>query len=33
MRVYFVNYKLGGTAGDSHLYRLAIATGQVEKIA
>ena len=30
--IYFVNYALGGIAGDSHLYKVNMTSGQVTKI-
>ena len=31
--VYFVNYYLGGTLGDSYLYSVSINGGEATKIA
>jgi hypothetical protein len=30
--IYFVNYQLGGTLGDSHLYKLAISNTTLTKL-
>lgn len=31
--IYFINYQLGGTLGDSHLYKLTISNATLTKLA